>query len=277
MYAKRHPAFVLYASLALALVGLTAAPARAQFQPRPLGNPAVGENWHIEGFAGFFNPAADLSLAVEGLGQTPTLIDAKKDLGLVDKHFSDLRVTLRPAAKHKFRLQFLNMNWTQSSTLTRDVVFNGQRYTVTLPVDSVLDWKSYRMGYEYDFIQRDRGFGGLLLEAKYTDVTAQLSNKLVTELAEARAPIPAIGGIARVYPVPNVGITFEMSGFKLPESINADYKAHYLDWDLNGLLNINDYVGAQVGYRSIDFTYLISDYNGVMKLKGLYFGVVARY
>jgi hypothetical protein len=277
MYARRRPALVLYAALAAALVGLTAVPARAQFQPRPLGNPAVGETFHVEGFGGFWSPTTDLTFAVEGLGQTPTDIDAKKDLGLLDKRFGDLRLVLRPAEKHKFRMQFTPLHWEQASTLSRDVVFNGQRYSVSLPIESTIDWKAYRFGYEYDFIRRDRGFGGAIIEAKYTDITAKLVNSLVTEFAQAKAPIPAIGGIARVYPVPNVGVTFELTAFKLPQSINQDYRAVYTDWDLYGTLNFNDYVGAQVGYRQLHLDFLISEYAAVASLKGLYFGVVARY
>lgn len=277
MNATTRPAIAVYAALAVALVGLTARPALAQFQPRPLGNPAVGENFHIEGFAGFWNPDSDITIAVEGLGQNPTNINLKTDLGATDSRVGEMRLVLRPAAKHKFRLNYTPLKWEQSATLVRDVVFNGQKYTLTLPVDSLLDWKAWRFGYEYDFIRRDRGFGGVIVEAKYTDVTAQLSNSLITEFARAKAPIPAIGGIARVYPVPNVGITFEMTGFKLPESINEDYKARYIDWDLYGTLNLTDNVGAQVGYRSLDLSYLISDYAGTMVLKGVYFGIVARY
>ena len=41
---------------------------------------------------------------------------------------------------------------------------------VTLPVATDLKWKAYRFGYEWDFVYRDRGFVGVVLEAKYTDV-----------------------------------------------------------------------------------------------------------
>jgi hypothetical protein len=275
--ATRRPSSVVYAALAAAFVGLLAAPARAQFQPRPLGDPATGETFHVEGFAGFWSPTADITISSESLGIIGSDIDLKKDLGLVDTRFSDLRLVLRPAPKHKFRFERTPITYEQSATLTRDIIFNGQRYSVSLPVDSTLAWKAYRFGYEYDFIRRDRGFGGFIVEAKYTDVTATLSNAFVTEYAQARAPIPALGGIARFYPVPNVGVTFEMTGFKLPENINEDYKAHYVDWDLSGVLNVNDYVGGQVGYRSLDLGYLINSDTGSMKLKGLYFGIVARY
>jgi hypothetical protein len=275
MHALRRPAVVLYA-VAAALV-LAPAAARAQFQPRPLGDPAVGETFHIEAFAGFWNPTADMSIAAEGLGQAPTTIDLKNDLGLTDHKIGDFQIVLRPAPKHKLRLQFVPISYTQSGTLTRDVVFNGQRFTINLPVQSTLDWKAYRFGYEYDFIRRDRGFGGLIIETKYTDVKATLSNDLTTEYARAQAPVPAIGGIARVYPVPNVGVTFELTAFPLPRSVSDTYKLHYVDIDAYGTINFSRYVGAQLGYRSIDLNYLAKEDSGTLKLKGIYLGLVARY
>ena len=68
-------------------------------------------------------------------------------------------------------------------------------------MNSSLDWKAYRFGYEYDFLYRDRCFVGFVLEAKYTDVEVDLKSPIDSECARARAPIPALGGIARVYPV----------------------------------------------------------------------------
>ena len=84
-------------------------------------------------------------------------------------------------------------------------------------------------------------------------------------------------GIARVYVVPNVSATFEMSGFKLPGSINEEYRAHYVDLDLYGTINFNRYVGAQVGWRSLDVGYLVEEDYGNFDVRGMYFGIVARY
>ena len=36
-------------------------------------------------------------------------------------------------------------------------------------------------------------------------------------------------------------------------------------------------IGAQVGYRSFDLGYVVQDDTGSFELRGLYFGVVARY
>ena len=266
----------LYGALAIALL-FVASPVAAQFTPRTLNDPATGEQFHIEGAAGFWVPTANMSIASEALGIVGSTIDFKNDLGLTDQRFSEISVVGRPARKHKLRFSYIPIEFIQESTIKRDIKFNGQLYAKGLPVNSDLLWKAYRFAYEYDFITRNRGFGGFILEAKYTDVTATLKSPIVEEFIHAQAPIPAIGGIVRVYVVPNISITGELTGVKIPDSISKEYKAHYADLDIYGTLNFTNNLGVQGGFRSIDVGYHVDSDTGSFVLKGIYFGVVARY
>jgi hypothetical protein len=211
------------------------------------------------------------------VGQTATAIDFVEDLGITKKRFKQLKLVLRPSTKHKFRFEYTPIAYDAEGTIRRDVIFNGIIFPVALPVRTEMTWKAYRFGYEYDFIYRDRGFLGLVLEAKYTDVQATLTNIIDTQFVHARAPIPAIGLIGRVYVVPNISITGEFGGFKLPEGIDEDYRAKYYDFDLYGTVNFSNNFGAQVGYRSFDVFYKIDQDEGSLVMKGLYFGGVARF
>ena len=56
-----------------------------------------------------------------------------------------------------------------------------------------------------------------------------LSSPVATEFARARGPIPALGGIVRYYVVPNVAITGQLTAFKIPDSIDSRYNAHYIE------------------------------------------------
>jgi hypothetical protein len=254
-----------------------AAPAFAQYKPRTLNDPATGESYHIEAGAGYWFPTADIIVSSEQLGIPGSQINAKRDLGLTDERFPILDVQLRPARSHKLHFQYIPVSFTQTTTLTQDIVFNGIRYRLGLPVNSTLDWKTYEFGYEFDFVVRNWGFVGFDLQAKYTDVTVQLASPLATEFAHARGPIPALGGIARVYVVPNISITGEVSGFKIPDSIDSRYNAHYIDVDIYGTLNFTNNIGVKGGYRSRDVGYLIKSDSGAFTLKGIYFGAVLRY
>jgi hypothetical protein len=272
----------MYATLGVAAaIVFAATPATAQYKPRPLNDPATGENYHIEASASLWFPGADLQFASESLGLAGTMINFKNDLGLTDKRLPAIQVQLRPARKHKLRFQYIPIKYDQTATLKRDIVFNGQRYPLSVPVTSSLDWKAYRFGYEYDFITTNRGFGGFILEAKYTDVTARLLTTRISEFAQARAPIPAIGGIARVYVVPNISITGEVTGFSVPKSladkISEGSNAHYVDVDIYATMNFTNNIGVQGGYRSTDLGYFVRPDTGSFKFQGAYLGAVLRY
>jgi hypothetical protein len=260
-----------------------AAPAHAQFQSRSSSGGPAAESYLIEAAAGYWFPGAEIQFASGGSGVLSgipgTAIDAKTDLGLTDQHFPEIHVEFRPARKHKLRFQYIPIKYDQTSTLSRDIIFNGQRYRLGIPTASTLDWKAYRFGYEYDFIANDRGFGGVIVDFKYTDVTVNLVSPIVTEFARARAPIPALGGVGRVYVVPAVSITGEVTAFKLPDSAIKDSGGHYVDIDIYGTINFTKNVGVQVGFRSFNLGYTVNkdEDTGSFVLKGLFFGVVARY
>jgi hypothetical protein len=267
----------LYLALAAAFA-LAATPASAQFAPRTLNDPATGEQFHVEGFAGLWKPTDTMSISSESLGIVGSAIDFKKDLGFKDETFSEVRLVGRPARKHKFRFHYIPIKFDQPNfVLTRNITFNGQLYRVGLPVESHFFWKAYRLAYEYDFITRNRGFGGVIFDAKYTDVSASLRTSVLNESIHAKAPVPTIGGIVRVYPVPNISITGEVTGIKIPDSVSKDYKAHYADVDIYGTLNFTNNVGVQGGYRSFDVGYKVDQDLGSFVLRGIYFGLVARY
>ena len=265
-----------WAALAAALFWF-AAPASAQYRPRSVNDPPTGEKYHIEASAGYWFPSADITVSSEQLGIPGSQIDLKRDLGLADQRFNVLSVELRPARSHKFRLNYIPVNYTQATTLTQDIIFNGIRYRLGVPVNSVLDWKTYEMSYEYDFVVKNWGYVGFDLQAKYTDVQVSLASPLASEFAHARGPIPAIGGVARYYVVPNISITGEFSAFKIPDSIDSRYNAHYIDLDIYGTLNFTNNIGVKGGYRARDVGYLIKSDSGALTLKGIYFGAVVRY
>ena len=269
------PALRLYACLLLTLL-VPAGPALAQYTPRSVSNPAIGETYHVEGAIGFWFPTADITISSESLGIPGTDIDVKKDLGIVDQNFPEFHLTLRPGRKHKFRFQLIPLSYNAQHTLTRTIVFNGQEYTIGIPVKSDLEWKAWRFGYEYDFIYRDWGFVGFILEAKYTDVNATLTSPFVSEYARAQGPIPAAGGIVRVYVVRNVSVTGELSGIDIP-TIQDKYQAHYTELNIYGTWNFINNVGAQFGYRLLNVGYMFKEDTGHFIVDGVHFGVVARF
>ncbi len=240
-------------------------------------DPATGERYHVELTGAIWNPTPDIIITSEQLGIVGSDIDFVNDLGIVKTKFRQIKVVLRPGKKHKLRFERTPI--TYDAERPPDRLGRVQRDPV--PGDPsghhrpAVEGLSIRLRVRLR--HRDRGFAGLILEAKYTDVQATLSNGFLNEFARARAPIPALGGIARVYLVPNISITGEFSGIKLPDNINNDYRAKYFDFDMYGTVNFTNNVGAQVGYRSLDVLYKVHSDQGTLKLKGPYVGGVVRF
>lgn len=263
--------------LVTVVVSLCSVTAEAQDAPPAKTDRLIGEVYWVEGAFDFWLPSPNMLIQSESLGIVGTQIDAVADLGIERTRFRQLDLILRPGKKHKFYLSHTPIKYEASSEISRRLVFNGIAFQVGLPVETTLQWSAWRFGYEYDFLYMKRGFVGAMFEAKYTDVEINLTSLVAREYAKATAPVPAIGGIGRAYLAPNVAVTFEVTGIGLPSKIAEDVEASYIEYDLYGTFNINRYVGARVGFRTLDVHYKIDFDQGDFKLKGPYFGVVARF
>ncbi len=256
---------------------LTFAPsAAAQFLGQPSDLP-IGESYRVEVMAGMWNPTPQLTISSEAFGIAGTNIDFTTDLGIAPQRFGEVRLRLRPSRKHRFRLDYVPVRYAAESVLNRRLVFRGIAYDVGVPVSSTITWNTWRIGYEYDFIHRSRGYFGVIVEAKFTEIAASLDTEFGQEFARAKAPIPAIGAVLRLYPLRVLGITVEFTGFKLPEGINENYRGEYVDVDIYGTLNFTEQVGVQVGYRSLDLSYLFESDSVDMKLAGIYVAALLRF
>lgn len=263
------------------MLALLVAPrvAGAQIFSAP-GDVVVGERYHIEGSGNLWFPASRIAVASEALGIAGDTVDLVKDLGIGERtNFREFRLVLRPADKHKFKIQYVPMTYTASATIQRQFVFNGLKYTIGVPVQTAFDWKMLRLGYEYDFVYLPRGYAGFMLDARFTDARIELSAPppLGLEFARARGPVPSLGFTGRYYVVPNVSISSEVSFFKIPESLDERYRAKYVDFDIYGTVNFVNWAGAQVGYRRFNIDYQFKKDTGDLKVDGLYLAGVLRY
>lgn len=262
--------------LAALLLAASAVPAAAQFEPP--APPAVGEDYHFEIAYSFWSADPSLLISSESLGIIGTEVDLVEDLGIESKRMRRLNIVLKPAQKHKFRFEYTPVTYeTDSFPIQREFVFNGQRYRVGLPVSTTAEFKTYRFGYEYDFVSRSRGFLGVLLDLKYTDVRVDLLSPIGEEFTSQAAPIPTIGVTGRGYVTANVAIGGEVSFFRVPDNLSDSYDGSYTDYDFYALVNFNRNVGAQAGYRSIDIFYEADLDHGALEFKGWYFGGTLRF
>ena len=281
MTASRHTVAIMIVASA-GLLGVSR-PAQAQTETlwavegSMFNGSSVGEDFQLEVTGGLWSPSAAISASSEQFGIIGTEIDFNRDLGLTSRSHGELRLTFKPARRHKLRLNWLPMEYRQSSVLERTLIFQGIAFDVGVPVDSLLRWDTWRFGYEFDFIVREKGFFGFLVEAKYTNVQTELDSPIGFEYVRARAPIPAIGAVGRYYVTRFTPVTAEFTVFRLPDSIVENYSARYVDFDIFGTVNLSRMVGINIGYRSMDMSYLFDRDTGDFKLDGPYFSGVFRF
>jgi hypothetical protein len=250
-------------------------PAQAQYGRPSMSDPAIGEKYHVEATFDIWNPNLEATISSESLGLQGSDIDVKNDLGYTDKAVREFKLVLRPGRKHKLRLGYTPVKYEGDVLLQRTIIFNGIAFNVGLPVQTEFKWNTWRFGYEYDFVYTDRGFAGFILETRITQADLELRSPIDDEFTRARGPIPAVGGIVRVYPIKNLAITGEVTGFKVPDI--QGYQGNFFDFDLYGTFNVTHNFGAQAGFRSLDAGYIAKKDTGNLTLRGLYIAGVVRF
>jgi len=273
--------FRVYTLVILGALGLLAVPSTAVAQYRPAAAAAaIGEDYHIEAAYSWWDAEPELIVNSESLGIIGSDIDLISDLGIVKHRLRKFDVVLKPSKKHRFKFQQLPIKYeTDAFQVTREFVFNGQRYRVGLPVTTSVDFTTYSFGYEYDFLYFPRGFFGANVNLKYTNVDVELLSPIGSEFITAAAPIPAVGFAGRGYITRNFAVDSELTFFRMPDSLveQLQGRGSYTDFDIHGTYNFNKYTGAQVGWRKTTIFYDVDLDTGDLKFSGLYFGGVVRY
>jgi hypothetical protein len=264
-------------STCVLFIGILSYGARADAQFRPREPVVPGEDYHAEFGLNWWTPTPELAIGTDSLDAIGTDIDFVDDFGFEKQRFNEFKATLKPGRKHKIRFQYVAFKYDADAQLQRSFVFNGRRFDIGLPATAAVDWDLWRIGYEWDFVSRNRGFVGLLAEMKWNHVKADITSPIGNELTEATAPVPVIGGIGRGYVTRNVSVTAEFTAFKFPNNISHDFEAKIYDFDVYGTINMGRNLGVQAGFRSLTAEYLVEEDSGDLKMKGPYFGGVIRF
>jgi hypothetical protein len=260
---------------ALALVAC-AATAEAQFNvPPPV---APDEDYHVELGVAFWSPDPDLVIRLDAPAGFGSDVDFVEEFGIEKKRFTEFRATLKPGRKHKIRFDYVPFKYDAETVIQRTFVFGGREFTVGIPASTDVTWDLWKFGYEWDVVSGAAGFAGLVVDLKYSKVSAEISAAgLGTEVAEANAPVPGIGGIARGYFSSSFSVTGEFTAFKVPDSLSEEIDGTFYDFDIYATYNVGRHLGLQAGYRSITVDYILEEDVGALKMKGTYFGGALRF
>jgi hypothetical protein len=259
---------VVVVSLFLAsCISLTPTLARAQSADVP-----PTERYHVEFGTVWWQPSPELVIQTDALtGVGLSDFDFADEFGFDTKRFSEFRVILKPARKHKVRVSYVTVEYDQTSTLSQPIAFDGTTFSGSAAAN--IRWNLWRFGYEWDFVSTERGFFGLLADLKYNRVSAAVQSRFAAEAADAKAPIPGLGVIGRHYVHPRVAISGEFSAFK----IVGDVEGSFYEFDASATGNIFKSFGVVGGYRLVNADYIVDEDRGDLKLGGVYFGIVSRF
>ena len=195
--------------------------------------------------------------------------------------FPALQLQLRPARSHKFRFQYIPIKYdadgdadARTSSSTASATALGLPVELDARLEGVPLRLRVRLHRQEPRLRRLHPRGQVHRRAACTLATPDRRASSRTRAA----PIPALGGIGRVYVVPNISITGEVTGFKMPDSIDeplqrALRRHRHLR---HGELHQQHRRARAATDRSTSAISIKTD-TGAFTLKGMYFGVVVRY
>ena len=269
----------------LVALGVTLVPqvALAQYRPAKAGdNSGIAEKYHIEAAYGWWDAKPELIVNSESLGILGTDVDLIHDLGIEQHRLGKFNLVLKPSVKHRFKYEHLPIKYdVDAYPVQRSFVFNGQRYSVGLPVTTSVNFSTDSFGYEYDFIHTPHFFIGAGISARVTSLDVDLQSPIGNEFFKQTAPIPAINFAGRGYVTKALSVDADIAFFRIPKSLEEQIQGDgsYNDVDLHATYNFNQYVGGQFGWRKTTLFYQTNDLanTGDLKFTGFYFGGVIRY
>lgn len=209
---------------------------------------------------------------VNGTGQS---VDVERDLNLDDSEGVTAEVALH-LGDSRLSLNYLPVEFSGTGTLTLNGTFNGQAFSTNDSVQTDLDINIYDFGYTYYLINIDdlpaRIQIGPELAVKYIEADIRFNDitQGFVETESVSAPIPTIGGRARIAISDYVGITGRIGYLEFDDNSFMDAEAQ-IEFSPLPL------VGIYAGYRYFELKIDEDDAFVDTKFSGIFGGIMARF
>ena len=240
----------------------------------------LGESYYfkVEPVGWFMQIDGSVKIVDNGIGDQLGLDD---DLGIEDSQtVPGLKAELRFWEVHKLRFEtlFFEVDGTRQ-TVGETIRFAGKTFDLSAGIEAEAEINYFEFGYEFDFLQFDRGYVGAIVEAKvlYAEVEVKgfvsQNNTLISEEESQLLvlPLPAVGLAAKFYPHERVAIGAEMTG------IYAGTYGNYFDLDVLVGVDIIENVGLAAGLKWLHIETKYDDNEGRLDLWGPYISAVIRF
>jgi hypothetical protein len=160
----------------------------------------VDASWWFSSPTGFFRSANNTGY-----------IDLTTDLNFGDYSTFTGYADWRFKPKHHLLLRVNPVVSEQTSTLTRQIEFQGVTYNIGTQITADIRSLSFSPGYQYDFLKRKQGYLGIRTEITLIDTKASLAGTVAVNgtsstrsaSGEIFAIMPILGPQGRWYPMHN--------------------------------------------------------------------------
>ena len=144
----------------------------------------------------YWFPSLDGNVQVDEAAIIGTTINFENDLGIEDENYPSVEVFLG-GGKHHLSLTYTDIDYSGENTPTKQITFNGKKYSTTYIIESSIEYRVMDLHYQYDFLNLENvlsGFSlGAVLQVKYLDGEVGLKSIEFDEKEDFTLPIPMIG------------------------------------------------------------------------------------
>lgn len=176
-----------------------------------------------------------------------------------------LYLTWNITNRHSLRVLLAPLSYTEKGSFTNPVNFEGQSYAPNIPLDATYKFNSWRLGYRYRLLNRERfklsiGFTAKIRDAKIELSQGNTSSKKTDVGFVPLAHIDADWMFARKW-----HLLFDFDGL-------AGGPGRAFDIALKPYYAISDHFGISVGYRTVEGG---ADVKSVYNFAWLHYGVLS--
>ena len=178
-------------------------------------------------------------------GNQGTLFSLKNDFQTPVSPFLRLRVGYLINGKNHFTVLYAPLKIIVTSTIEKDILFDGEYFKANIPIEAVYKFNSYRLTYNRRIISKDNFKFGLGLSAKIRDAGVSLKNRdlLIENFSVGFAPLINL--------LVNWDISKKMGVDFFGEGIIAS-KGRAIDLSLSGRYSLTKNLQGNIGYRLLE-------------------------
>ncbi|MFC1804306.1 hypothetical protein ACFLZ3_00535 [Candidatus Omnitrophota bacterium] len=208
--------------------------------------------WALEISAGPSYQDLDISGNAQSAG---TRLDLEDDLGLGDDKAVGVNVRL-DGKKHHFSFDYASFEFSGSKILTRSIDFQNKTYSISVAVETKLEYNLFEAQYQYDLLHLGDDELGVslapLLKLTVYDASLNLQGGGNNETYSEILPLPSAGVAAELDCTKYLSLLAQINGIGYAGDTYIEYRAV-------ARLKPHKFVNIDIGYKGIKVDFSHSD------------------